>query len=396
MNTNTFVQPVNILIIGGGFAGVACARKLVQQSGVTVTLISNSDQFQYYPAIFRAFGSRNRVYSDLPLQKMLPQKCNLIIDKVTSIDVGNKMVTTAKGGVYNAEYIILCTGMQISYFDIPGMPEMALPLRTTNDAIHLTNHIDELFAHYSDKNRKEQLTAFSFVVVGGGPAGCEIAGEIILYAKSKAKEYGVHSEVVSVQILESRDRILSMMTETTSKKVAKRLERLGVIIRTNSTLIEGHGIVAQLSDENIETRTIVWSAGIMPTRITQNIAQLEYNPKGKIMVDEHLVALGTEHVYIAGDIAATERSGLAQTAIHDGGFVASDIISRIKKGERKNYVVPTIASIVPTGRGYGVLEVGGRSYSGYIGWLARAVADMGYYWSVLPLGEVIKRLRGIL
>jgi NADH dehydrogenase len=395
-STNDTKPTVNILIIGGGFAGAACARKLVHQSGVTVTLVSNSPTMQYYPAVFRAFGTRQRKYSEIPLSDMLPNECSLVIDAVASVDPDSKTITTKSGKTYTGDYLVLCTGMQICYFDIPGISEMALPLRTTHDAIHITNHIDELFAHYYKAEIVEQNSAFRFVIVGGGPAGCEIAGDMLTYAREKAGEYGVDAGRVQVDLIEARDRILGNLSEVASSLVQKRLEKIGVNIRVKSKISEGHGIVAQLEKENIQTRTLIWSAGISPTNVAAKVPGFSYTEKGKIQVTEYMNAVGHNDIYAAGDIAGTERSGLAQTAIHDGEFIARDIRTRIIGKERQKYTLPFIATIVPVERGYGVVEISGKVFSGYIGWVARALADMGYYWSVLPMRHILKRIGGLL
>jgi NADH:ubiquinone reductase (H+-translocating) len=396
MNTNNETQTVNILIVGAGFAGVACARRLVRQNNVTVTILSDSEQFQYYPAIFRSFGSRNRIHSQLPLKKMLPDECIVITEKVVSVDIENNSVMTESGTAYSGDYVVLCTGMQICYFNIPGMLETALPLRSTNDAIHLTNHIDELFSHYHNDIDSSREMAFRFVIVGAGPAGCEIAVPILQYAKTKAREYNVPETFVRVEIVESKDRILSNLSEKTAQLITNRLISKGITIRVNSMVKQGQDIMAQLENDSIQTRTIVWSAGISPTDISQHIDGLEYDNRGKILVDVYMLAMGSNTVYIAGDIAATPKSGLAQTAIYDANYIADDIIRRCRNSNRIEYVLPKTSSIVPTDRGYGVVETAGYVFSGYIGWAGRAFADLIYYWSVLPTSEFIQRLRGIL
>jgi NADH dehydrogenase len=384
-------KSVNILIIGGGFAGVECARVLSEYNGVTVTLISAESHMEYYPAAFRVFGSNQVDLAQIPLADIVPKNVRIVIDVVSRIDSTNHSVTCASGKSYEGDYIVVAAGSQSAYYNIPGVSDYAFPFRGSEDVLRIRTHIDSVFDKCSHSSPEEQLVAFRFVVVGGGPAGCEISAGIAHYAHLRARQLSIPHDVVSVVLLEGRDRILSMFSEDFSEAVSHKLRGLGVQILPYRRLMENKPWSAILQDVQMGTRTVVWTAGVEVATLVQGL-ELPKSKKGRIIVDEYLVVSGAEMLYAVGDVAETERSGLAQVAVYDGAFVARDIVARIAGLPRARYVQPPVSHIVPLNRWSGVVSIGGLVLSGWVGWVARAAADMMYLTSRIGIIKTLHRV----
>lgn len=368
---------VNILIIGGGFAGVECARRLATEKGLRVALITADDHMEYYPAAFRVFESRDPDLARIAFKQILPPTTRLIIDRVSSVDVTNNTVSCSSGAIYYADYLVLAMGSQSAFYNIPGVSENAFPFRGSRDVLNIRRHIDDLITKCTDSDPEEQLVAFRFVVVGGGPAGCEIASNVAHYAHRRSRECGIPHDVVSVVLLEGRERILSMFSPEFSEAVSHKLHSLGVQIMPYRRLMENKPWSAIMQDVQMGTRTVIWTAGVEPATVVRSI-NVPKSPKGRIIVDKQLAITGHTTIYAVGDIAETVQTGLAQTAIYDGEFVARDIIARIHNSERPEYTAPQVSHIVPLNRWSGVVSFRGFVLSGWIGWIARAFADAMY------------------
>lgn len=377
---------VNILIIGGGFAGVECARILARRQDVHVTLVSDTDHMEYYPAVFRVFSSKDTTVASIPLVDIVPPQVTIIRDKVVDISAEDKRVTCSSGKQYQGDYIVVASGSESAFYNIPGVSEFAFPFRSSADVLAVRAHIDQLFTKCAASPADEQLVAFRFVVVGGGPAGCEIAAGVAYHAHQSAHRFGVPHDVVSVVLLEGRERILPMFSERFSEAVSHRLRKLGVQIMPYRRLVENKTWTAILQDMQMGTRTVIWTAGVQSSTLVREL-DLPKNTRGRLQVDQFLRAVGSENVYVVGDNADTPQSGLAQTAIHDGAFVATHIMAILDGTTIDPYKPASVSHIVPLHRWEGVVSIGGRVFAGALGWIARAFAD-GMY--LLPRTGLVK------
>lgn len=371
------------------------ARALARHSNLQVTLVTDRTTFEYYPASFRAFSTGVTYRNSIPLKDFRGMKnVDIIIDRVERIDPDASRVYTTHNGAIDADYIVVAAGSEVAYFDIPGVRETTLPFRSGADAADLRRHIDGLFATYHTSPAAEQVIAFRFVIVGGGPAGCEVAAEVAQYTHELTHTYGVSHDVVSVDLVEGRERILNMLPQSFSERASHRLESLGVHIMPFRNLVSSTDQAAVLSDATLRTRTIVWTAGVQTAEIVQSSDWASRSVRGRFDVDEHLTVHGCDNVYAVGDVAGTSMAGLAQVALYDGDFVARDIIARIADTMRPIYVSPSAAHIVALGSGYGLLQVGTWIFSGWIGAAARWGADMMYFLTRVKLKTFIRIVLG--
>jgi NADH:ubiquinone reductase (H+-translocating) len=389
-------NPVHIVIIGGGFGGVACALELFGTRDTFITVISDNANHVYYPGMYRILSGKSTDLVNLPLSEILNPEIETIIAKVTAIDANSKRITLDNGQQITPDILVLSPGMETSFFNITGADQTTQPFRSVDDAVNLRKRVSSLFQQHCKCSPEEQIIAFRFLVVGAGPSGCEIAGTLAKYARQCATECGVSESMVTVDLLEGRDRVLPLLTPKASQIALSRLRSLGVNVYLNRKLVESRSWSAMLSDSTLGTKTVIWSAGLVPNHLVSKIADFQYNQKGKISVDENCQVINNPGIYCIGDVAGTPVSGLAQTAIYDGKFVAKNIKRQILEKKLVKYVTPKIFTVVPIGESWAVAEFAGIVISGHFANLLRTLADINYYDSILKLPATLKRIRQLM
>ncbi|HSX41526.1 MAG TPA: FAD-dependent oxidoreductase [Candidatus Saccharimonadales bacterium] len=365
-----------VVIVGGGFAGVKAARELTRDRRFQVTLISNRPTFEYHAALYRSATGRSQLEVAVPLKEIFAKtKVKLIEDEVVEIDATTREVKTAKKHSFAYDELILVMGSVTAYFGIKGLPEYSYTIKTIDEAERLKKHLHtELTGtHKPDLN---------YVVVGAGPSGIELAGEMVSYLKQIRGRHGVNKPF-HIDLIEAAPRILPNLPEGFSRRIHKRLESLGVRIYT-STAVKGETAdMLQLPEGDIKTHTVIWTAGMTNAPFFKAHDQLfKIGKGGKAEVDAHLQA--APHIWVGGDSAMTAQTGWAQTAIYDGKYIA-DSIKRQASGEQPEaYNPPQPIGAIPVGPGWCAVNMSGRQIYGYRGWLVRRWSDLKLYRSVMP------------
>jgi len=396
---------VNILIIGGGFAGVECALSLAKKYENKVILISDRDYLEYYPAVFRVLYTKYESISRMPLERILPDSVKLVIDEAIAIDESSKTVLTKKENIYIADYIVLATGSQNTYYSIKGIEsDIIFPFKSSEEAMNLRLHLDKLLDLAEmelarkdtnlDNNLLEKI--MTFVVVGAGPAGCEIVANIARDINEFCNRFPRASKMAKVILIDSSDGVLPSLGQKFSDRVAKELNNLGIQLITKDRLlsIEGDNII--LENRVIEAKTLIWASGVCPSNFVSKLDPELKAENGKLIVDDNLLLANsstTALVYVVGDNADTKRSGLAQTAVYDGAFVARDIIARQNNCMRPIYKTPAISHIIPLDKGNGIFSIGNMVFGGVIGWAVRALADMMYLLPRVGVRETLIHIK---
>lgn len=369
-----------IVIVGGGFGGVKAARELAKHSDkFKVTLISDRSCFEYHASLYRSATGRSVLEVDTPLSDIFAgTKVNVVSDQVTGVDLAGKQVIGSSGSEYTYDKLILAVGSAPAYLGIKGIAEHAFSIRSINEALRFKRHLHQELEHKTDLN---------YVVVGGGPAGVELAAELAYYLRDLRNKHGV-SKPFQISLVEAAPRILPMLPDDMSRRVAKRLTQIGVKIHT-STAVKGESAQSlALPDGNIKTHTVVWTAGVGNNPLYGQIKGLKLDKRGKVIVDAHLQA--APDVYVLGDNAATDHSGLATTAVYDGQFVARNIIRSLSKRGPSKYNLPPAIVGIPVGGKWAAVLKNHRRYYGYSGWTIRRQSDSRLYSAVLPQKLVLK------
>lgn len=374
---------MKITIVGGGFGGVKAALELAKDSRNHITLVSDRPDFQYYPALYSTATGHNHLESWVPLGRIFAGNDNVQvhIDTITAISPDERTVTGTSGHSYGYDRCILALGTVTTYFGIKGLDTYAYGIKSADEIKRLKQHIytDLVGNHTLDKR---------YVIIGAGPTGVELAAALGEYLKRLCGRYGVQHPHIHIDLIEAAPRILPRMSEKAAAKVNRRLNKLGVNILTGKAVESASANDIIVSGDKLDTRTTIWTSGVANHPFyKQNAAHFSLAPNGRVVVNEHLEA--SKGVYVIGDNAATPFTGLAQTALRDGVFVAKNIHREHdgKKIKRYRAFMPPV--VVPVGKRWAVLEWKKIRLYGWLGALVRRAADFIGYSDVLPFGQAL-------
>ncbi len=380
-----------ILILGGGFGGVATARKLAKDmpENSSIQMVSMKNYLEYYPALYRMITSSSPIEVCVPLYEMLPERVAVDIDEIIEIDVVEKHAIGKSGSKYFYDTLIVAMGSETAYFGIESLKTMALGFRSASEAIKLKNHLAHLFASHSHQDKNELVSHYHIVVVGGGPTGVEVAGDMVAHMRSLAKIHQTDPSLVTVDLIEANNRLLSMMSEDVSDRVMARLRTLGVNIFLNRQLVKNDIEEVFLKDMTLETKTLIWTAGTQLNSVCTNTKGFTFTDRKRIAVNEYMEAVGLSDVYIIGDAAGTKYSGLAQTAIYDGKYVAKTVVGKAKNKKIEKYKEKPVAFSIPVGDSWGAFKMGKFTIYGYPAYMIRHAIDFIYFSQVLSFKNFI-------
>ena len=380
-----------MVILGGGFGGIRTTLDLAKQNleNVTITLISDKHHFGYTPALYKQATGRSPMETCIPLGEIFDHYKNVdcIIDTVTGGSISDKVILGKSGSRYKYDFLVLALGADTAYFNIPGIEENSFSLKSVYTALRLKNHIHKLFNTAQGLSKGDLISQFQFVIVGGGPAGVELAGEIRRYGRKLAKLHGVREEYVTVDIIQAATRLLPTMSEAVSAAAMRRLNYLGI------NIILGRAVAAEdpngvfLKDIKFNSKTIIWTAGVKPSHIYASIAGLSFDKGGHILVDEHMRANGAECVFAIGDSASTPFAGTAQTAIYDGHYVAHVIGHEIHGQGMPEHKPRGTPYVVPIGKHWAIFTYKNITLTGWIFWWLRQLIDFKFFLSILPFSK---------
>lgn len=351
---------------------------------------------EYHAALYRFITGRSPMetciaYSDI--FKGLDMET--VRDAATAIDLSTKTVTGKSGSQYRYDRLILALGSETSYFGIPGVAACAYGMKTMDEAARLKRRLDDVFSACPVRSTHEQSSLLHLVIVGGGPSGVELAGELGWYARKLARHCGTDPSLVTIDLIEAADRILPMLTERVALPAHERLTSLGVNVLVQHAIVREDVDEICFLDERMSAKTVVWTAGMRGCGLLEKITGLTLDTHGRVEVDEHLRAKGRTDVFALGDSAATEYSGMAQTALYDGRFIAHVLAADFNRRAPPAYQPPVPVVAVPVGPQWAIVLMQGKVFTGYVGWILRRWLDLRVFLRLLPLGKALMAFRSI-
>ena len=381
-----------VIIVGGGFGGIRVALDLAKKPGFDITLISNNQNFEYYPGLHKMLGVGELITVQVPLTTIFKNKnVKLVIETVTAVDPDQKMVTT-NAASYSGDFLVLAIGSQTEYFGIAGLPEMAYGFKSVDEAKKLRAHIEDAFAQHAKTEKTETVVGLHMVVVGAGPNGVDLAGELAALDKYLAKKHGILESFITIDLIEAGSRVLGMMPERVSHRVEKRLRNLGVNVLCNRDLKKEESWTVTFADMTFGAQTLIWTAGIITNELVKKIPGLTLGKRNRVVVDSYLQAKKSDtvfkDVFCIGDIADTQYAGLAQTALADAAYVARTISQECSGKKTENYSPKPVAYNIGVGPRWSVLVVGNFISFGLFAYITRTLIDIKFFLSILPMKEV--------
>src|SRR5664279_3659778 len=341
---------MNVTVVGGGFGGVKAALELAKNKHNHITIISDKADFQYYPALFGTATGRSHLQSWVPLGKIFIGRHNIevIIDPIIKIDPATKTLTGSSGHSYKYSLLILALGTITTYFGIKGLEAYSYGIKSSQEITDLKQH---LYRAMFEERKMEK----NYIVIGAGATGVELAAAMHSYIERLRVDYQLPKKRVVITLVEAAPRILPRMSEAASRRVSKRLKKLGVTVLTNQKVEKQTADALVVNGKPFNSHTVIWTSGVANSPFfAANAKHFVFAKNGKIVVDEHMRAL--KDVHVIGDNAYTPYSGLAQTALHDAIFVANNLQRKEDGKKRKLYKAVRPPVIVPVGENWAVME----------------------------------------
>lgn len=374
---------MNITIVGGGFGGVKAALELAKQRNSQITLITDKPDFQYYPALYGAATGRSHLESWVPLSKIFDGKQNVTveIDSVETIDPATKTLQAKSGKVYTYETCIFALGTVTTYFGIQGLESHTFGIKSAVEIETLKQHIYYDIAEGSGVDKR-------YIVIGAGPTGVELAAALGSYLKQLSKDFKVKDSKIHIDLVEAAPRVLPRMSEAASAVVLRRLQKLGVNVLTDKKVESAIEDSLMVSGDAMVSDTVIWTSGVANHPFYKaNEAHFDFAPNGRIIVDQYMQT--KSGVYVIGDNAATPFTGLAQTALHDGMFIAKHLKRVAANQTLTTYKAVTPPVVVPVGENWAIFEWKKIRISGLIASIVRRAADFVGYSDILPIGQAL-------
>ncbi len=369
----------HVLIVGGGFAGVACARELAKQDDIRVTLIDRNDYHQFQPLLYQVATSmlvpRDIAY---PLRRIAADFHDFEAKRgeVVSIDPVAHSATTDTGETYAADYLVLAAGSQPNFFGTPGA-EHAFPLYSLDDANQLSTRIVQAFEEADRDPRLADDGAVDFVIVGGGPTGVEVAGALSeMINTTMVHEFPALAPRAKVRLVDHGGSLLKMFADKGHGYAARVLEKDGVELLLGSGVTDiGPGHVTLTDGSTIRTRCVIWGGGLKAAPVAA-AAGLPQGKGGRIDVNPDFTVAGFPGVLVIGDIAnipakdGKTHPQLGSVALQSGGAAAKTILADRKGETPKPFSYHDKGTMAMIGRGAAVAQVKGVELHGKLAFTA--------------------------
>jgi NADH:ubiquinone reductase (H+-translocating) len=375
-----------VVIVGAGFAGLEAAKTLAGEP-VDVVLLDRNNYHAFYPLLYQV-GAAQLEASDIvyPVRSVFRRKDNVRFRmmRVEGIDRERKVVT-GDGMDVPYDYLVLALGSRTHFLGVSGAEEHALPFKTIHHALAVRNWIlNRLERAAAAQTRSERRGLLTFVIVGGGPTGVELAGALAeLVRRPLSRDFpDLDLGEARILLVEAMDQILPTFDEKAGRYAEKRLRSLDVEVRTGSMVEEVTSRCIRLKGgEEIESDAVVWAAGVRGHPLPEACG-LTVTEKGTVPVDPYLRAHDDPAILVAGDLAFLEDDGeplpmVAQFALQGGRHAARTILRDVKGEPLEPFRYRDLGSMAAVGRGRAVALIRGRTLTGFAAWPAWALVHVG-------------------
>jgi len=358
--------------VGGGFAGVGCARELAKRE-IPVTLLDRNNYHQFQPLLYQvATAELSTTDIARPLRAIFKNDPTVVVKQaeVTQIDPATRTLTTADGQVSSSDYLVIAAGSRPNFFHLAGARDHTFPLYTVNDAKQLRQRIFEVFEEAENNPQRIDEGALNIVIVGAGPTGVETAGALadLLNDVMPKRFHDLDVKRARIYLVDHGPVVLSAFSDKAHAYAADKLQHGGVRLVLNTGVSEIAKDKVTLSDgSEILTRTVVWAGGIQAPELTAKLA-MPQGRAGRLTVQPDLTVDGLPGVYAIGDVAnIPDHDGnalpqLGSVALQAGRWAAKNILAEIDGKPRQPFHYKDKGIMAMIGSGAAVAEMGARHH----------------------------------
>ena len=383
-----------VVIVGGGFAGLSAAKAL-KKAPVEVTLIDRKNYHLFQPLLYQvATGGLSPADISTPVRGLLrfQKNARVILGEADSVNVADQTLNLSDGEQVEYDTLLLAAGSSHSYFGNDGWSETAPGLKTLDDATEIRRRILFAFEAAERVNDPEERRAWlTFVIVGGGPTGVELAGAIGELARhtlrSNFRSY--EPSEACVVLFEGGDRVLPTFHPKLAEKAAASLKKLGVAVHTGSTVedIQEGAVAVKMENDahQLRARTVIWAAGVQASGLGRDVAKrtgAELMRTGQIVVEPDLTVPGHPEIFVAGDLASyshqtgTPLRGTADVANAQGRYIGKAIERRLAGKTVRPFKFFDLGTLAVIGRSSAVADLRIVRFSGRLAWLTWLFAHL--------------------
>ncbi|MCH2533414.1 MAG: NAD(P)/FAD-dependent oxidoreductase [Bdellovibrionales bacterium] len=370
---------MRVLIIGGGFAGLNAAKTLGHKKDVEVTLVDKRNHHLFQPLLYQvATAGLSPAEIAVPIRNILSDYSNIsvVLDGIERLDLESKKAYS-KLGVYEFDFLIMACGSSHSYFGNDSWENFAPGLKSLEQATEIRRRILLSFERAENsKDIEEQKAYLTFVIVGGGPTGVELAGSIAELSRvTLSKDFrNIDPSKARVILIEAGPRVLAGFQKSLSDKAQRSLEDSGVQVWTNSmvTNIDKEGV--QVGKDFVHTKCALWAAGVATSPLTKDVNSNK-DKAGRLVVNKDLSLEMYPEVFVTGDMAAFKNNGdylpgLAPVAIQQGQHAAHNILNKVKGQPTEDFKYFDKGMMATIGRNKAVLQTDHIKMNGFFAWMA--------------------------
>lgn len=385
----------HVVIVGGGFGGLYCAKKLANQN-VRVTLIDKRNFHLFQPLLYQvATGGLSAGDIASPLRFVFKKSSNVqtLMDEVKDIDTENQRVI-CNGHTIQYDHLVIAAGSRYNYFGNDQWAEKAPGLKTVEDALHIRHLVFRAFEMAEQADTEEERQAWlNFVIIGAGPTGVELAGALgeLAHMTLNKDFHQLDTHRTKILLVEGMDRVLPVYTEPLSKAAKKSLEKLGVTVQTGTfvTNISEQQVTLKQgeTEQTLRSKTIIWAAGIQANPLANLLAQktgAEQDRAGRIVANKDF-SIGTQsNVYVVGDMVSYTQEdgkpvpGVAPGAIQAGEYVAEKLLADMDGKSIKPFKYNDKGSLAVIGKNAAVGFIGNKPVTGFLAWMVWLLVHISY------------------
>ena len=374
-------SPKHVVIIGGGFGGIAAARAL-KRAPVRLTMIDRRNHHLFQPLLYQvATAALNPSDIASPIRRILRRQRNasVILGEAASIDTRRKIVRLIDGEVAY-DYLIVATGATHSYFGHDEWLEPAPGLKTLEDAVEIRRRV--LVAYEAAEREIDALEVanwMTFVIIGAGPTGVEMAGALAEISRRVLERdfRKIDPGRARIVLIEAGPKVLPAMSPESSASARRQLERLGVEVITDSPVTEVDDRGLTHGGKRLDSRTVLWAAGVAASPLGKALAaaaDLKVDRTGRVIVNQDLSVPGAGGVFVIGDLASISSDGkpvpgLAPAATQEGRHAAKNIMRSIRAKPTIPFHYRDKGTLATIGKAAAVADIAGLHVSGLVAWL---------------------------